>query len=70
MRPDGRANPKQLTMTADSQRDIAELRDIAIAAHKEATGNDDNLVIGLQLTHSGPLLQAERQHQVRVDHRL
>ena len=53
VRPDGRANPKQLTMTAESQRDIAELRDIAIAAHKEATGNDDNLVIGLQLTHSG-----------------
>jgi 2,4-dienoyl-CoA reductase-like NADH-dependent reductase (Old Yellow Enzyme family) len=53
VRPDGRANPKQLTMTADSQRDIAGLREISIAAHKEATGNDDNLVIGLQLTHSG-----------------
>jgi 2,4-dienoyl-CoA reductase-like NADH-dependent reductase (Old Yellow Enzyme family) len=53
VRPDGRANPKQLTMTAESQRDIAELRDIAIAAHKEVVGNDDDLVIGLQLTHSG-----------------
>ena len=53
VRPDGRANPKQLMMTADSQRDIAGLRDIAIAGHKEATGNDDYLVIGLQLTHSG-----------------
>lgn len=53
VRPDGRANPKQLTMTAESQSDIANLRDIAIAAHKEAVGNDDGLVIGLQLTHSG-----------------
>jgi 2,4-dienoyl-CoA reductase-like NADH-dependent reductase (Old Yellow Enzyme family) len=53
VRPDGRANPKQLMMTAESQKDIAGLRDIAIAAHKEAVGNDDNLVIGLQLTHSG-----------------
>jgi 2,4-dienoyl-CoA reductase-like NADH-dependent reductase (Old Yellow Enzyme family) len=53
VRPDGRANPKQLTMTAESQKDIAGLRDIAIAAHKEAVGNDDDLVIGLQLTHSG-----------------
>jgi len=53
VRFDGRANPKQLTMTADSQSEIAGLRDILIAAHKEATGNDDDLVIGLQLTHSG-----------------
>ena len=53
VRPDGRANPKQLMMTEQSQRDIAALRDITIAAHKEATGNDDDLVIGLQLTHSG-----------------
>ena len=53
VRFDGRANPKQLTMTAESQSDIAALRDILIAAHKEATGNDDDLVIGLQLTHSG-----------------
>ena len=53
VRPDGRANPKQLTMTAKSQRDIAGLRDILIDAHKEATGNTDNMAIGLQLTHSG-----------------
>ena len=53
VRPDGRANPKQLIMTDESQSDIAALRDTLIAAHKEATGNDDDLVIGLQLTHSG-----------------
>jgi NADPH2 dehydrogenase len=53
VRPDGRANPKQLTMTADSQGSIADLRDILISAHKEAAGSDDDLVIGLQLTHSG-----------------
>jgi len=53
VRFDGRANPKQLTMTAESQSEIAALRDILIAAHKEAAGDDDDLVIGLQLTHSG-----------------
>ena len=53
VRFDGRANPKQLTMTAESQSDIAGLRDITIAAHKEATGGEDDVVIGLQLTHSG-----------------
>jgi NADPH2 dehydrogenase len=53
VRPDGRANPRQLIMTAQSQKDIAELRQIVIDAHKEATGGEDDLIIGLQLTHSG-----------------
>jgi NADPH2 dehydrogenase len=53
VRPDGRANPKQLYMADHSQKDIAELRQIVIDAHKEATGGEDNLIIGLQLTHSG-----------------
>ena len=29
------------------------MREHLIDAHKEAAGNDDDLVIGLQLTHSG-----------------
>lgn len=52
VRPDGRANPLQLVMTADTQKDIAELRESVVAAHRAATGTDD-VVIGLQLTHSG-----------------
>jgi 2,4-dienoyl-CoA reductase-like NADH-dependent reductase (Old Yellow Enzyme family) len=54
VRPDGRANPKQLIMTAESQSDIARMRESVIAAHRQATGEDgDDVVIGLQLTHSG-----------------
>ena len=53
VRPDGRANPNQLMMTADSQASIARLRETLVAAHRDAMGNDDGLVIGLQLTHSG-----------------
>ncbi|MGN6572497.1 MAG: hypothetical protein ACTHLO_13900 [Pseudolabrys sp.] len=53
VRPDGRANPKQLLMTEQSMSDIAAMRESVIAAHKEATGGEDNVVIGLQLTHSG-----------------
>jgi len=54
VRPDGRANPRQLIMTAASQSDIAALRESVIAAHREATGEDgSDVVIGLQLTHSG-----------------
>jgi NADPH2 dehydrogenase len=54
VRSDGRANPKQLVMAEHTQSDIARMRDGVIAAHKEATGSDGHdLVIGLQLTHSG-----------------
>ena len=53
MRPDGRANPKQLIMTEQSMGDIAAMRESVIAAHKEATGGEEDVVIGLQLTHSG-----------------
>ena len=53
VRHDGRANPQQLVMGEHTQRDIAELRSILIQAHKEAIGDDRDLVIGLQLTHSG-----------------
>jgi len=53
VRPDGRANPKQLVMTEQSQGDIAAMRESLVEAHKEATGGETNVIIGLQLTHSG-----------------
>src|SRR5258708_11217128 len=53
VRRDGRANPNQLMLTEDTQADIAALRALLVAAHKETFGDDRGLVIGLQLTHSG-----------------
>jgi NADPH2 dehydrogenase len=53
VRPDGKANPNQLTFTRDTVTGIARLRDEAIAAHRAAIGDPADLVIGLQLTHSG-----------------
>ncbi|WP_293867232.1 hypothetical protein [uncultured Alsobacter sp.] len=53
VRADGRANPNQLMLTDATQGDIAGLRDTLVKAHREAFGNDDGLVVGLQLTHSG-----------------
>jgi 2,4-dienoyl-CoA reductase-like NADH-dependent reductase (Old Yellow Enzyme family) len=53
VRPDGKANPNQLTFTRDTVAGMARLRDAAIAAHREAVGDPGDLVIGLQLTHSG-----------------
>jgi NADPH2 dehydrogenase len=53
VRHDGRANPNQLVIAPHTERGLARLREILIEEHRRATGSDDGLVIGLQLTHSG-----------------
>src|SRR3984893_1692467 len=50
---EGRANPNQLLINEHTKAEIALLRETLIAAHKEACGSTDDLLIGLQLTHSG-----------------
>jgi len=63
VRPDGRANPNQLMLNASTEREIGAMRESLIAAHREAMGNDDGLVIGLQLTHSGRFCKPNDHHQ-------
>jgi NADPH2 dehydrogenase len=53
VRPDGRANPNQLMINDATLGEIAELRRILIEAHLASFGTADDLLIGLQLTHSG-----------------
>jgi NADPH2 dehydrogenase len=53
VRPDGRANPNQLMALEETKGDLAELREILVAAHQEKCGSTEDLLIGLQLTHSG-----------------
>jgi len=53
IRPDGRANPNQLIIAEQNKKDLAELRETLVRAHKERCGTADDLVIGFQLTHSG-----------------
>ncbi|MBR0459849.1 MAG: hypothetical protein IJJ26_11485 [Victivallales bacterium] len=49
----GRSNPQQLMLDDNTAPDLKNiLRDMR-AAHREKFGTDDDLVIGLQLTHSG-----------------
>jgi 2,4-dienoyl-CoA reductase-like NADH-dependent reductase (Old Yellow Enzyme family) len=52
---DGRANPRQVTLTPKTHRAIAGLREALVAAHRERFGAnaDADLFVGLQLTHSG-----------------
>lgn len=53
VRPDGRANPHQLLLNDDTLADLAELRETLVAEHRQHHGCDDELLVGLQLTHSG-----------------
>ena len=53
VRPDGRANPNQLMITPETLDDLADLRQQLAGNHKEKYGRADDLLIGLQLTHSG-----------------
>ncbi len=50
---EGRANPNQLLLNSDTSDELASLRETLVAAHVEACGTVDDLLVGLQLTHSG-----------------
>jgi 2,4-dienoyl-CoA reductase-like NADH-dependent reductase (Old Yellow Enzyme family) len=53
VRHDGRANPNQLVMNASNVGDIESLKDELTDSHAQRFGNTDDLLVGLQLTHSG-----------------
>lgn len=53
VRMDGRANPNQLVISAETEGELADLRSLLVLSHEERYGRSDDLVIGLQLTHSG-----------------
>ncbi len=53
VRPDGRANPNQLMINAETVGELADLRGLLVQAHAAGFGRTDDLLIGLQLTHSG-----------------
>jgi 2,4-dienoyl-CoA reductase-like NADH-dependent reductase (Old Yellow Enzyme family) len=69
---EGRANPRQLGINPATVDALARLVETTRQAHREAIGNDDDLLVGLQLTHSGryscerPLLA---QHDSLLDPR-
>ncbi len=68
VRHDGRANPNQLVLNDTTAAEIAGLRDILLAAHREQFGGTDDLVVGLQLTHSGRF--ARPRHKDRPEPRV
>lgn len=53
VREDGRANPRQLWITKQNLGDYAALYERMLRLHREAWGTTDDLIIPIQLTHSG-----------------
>ncbi len=51
--PEGLANPRQLMINQENLSDFSRLVDRTRASHRTAYGTDDDLLVGLQLTHSG-----------------
>lgn len=68
VRPDGRANPRQLILSEATQGGLAALRAELVKAHEQAFGTSADLVIGFQLTHSGRFCRPtdNRRYEPRV----
>jgi 2,4-dienoyl-CoA reductase-like NADH-dependent reductase (Old Yellow Enzyme family) len=50
---DGRANPRQIVLSESTRDAFTRMVADCRKAHRDANGDDSNLAIGLQLTHSG-----------------
>jgi 2,4-dienoyl-CoA reductase-like NADH-dependent reductase (Old Yellow Enzyme family) len=53
VRHDGRANPNQLVAAERNRPGLAHLRQVLLDTHRDRFGTTDDLLLGLQLTHSG-----------------
>ncbi|MBM3878187.1 MAG: NADH:flavin oxidoreductase [Verrucomicrobia bacterium] len=71
VRPDGRANPNQLVLSAPNLPGFVELVRLVRRTHQERHGAVDDLVLGFQLTHSGRFCRPtdKRRMEPRVAYR-
>jgi len=53
VRQDARGSPNQLMISEETVDEIGELRELLVRTHEEYFGDSDDLLVGLQLTHSG-----------------
>ena len=63
VRHDGRANPNQLCLGPSSEGDLVQLREDLLEGHRAAGLETSDLVIGLQLTHSGRYSRPDPDHK-------
>ena len=64
---DGRANPNQTLATPENRAGLRQLLETLRGAHRERFGRDDDLLVGLQLTHSGRFC---RPHSKKLEPRI
>jgi 2,4-dienoyl-CoA reductase-like NADH-dependent reductase (Old Yellow Enzyme family)/L-alanine-DL-glutamate epimerase-like enolase superfamily enzyme len=57
---EGRANPRQLWINEANLPALAALRRALVEAHEEQFGRTDDLLVGLQITHSGRFCRPNR----------
>jgi NADPH2 dehydrogenase len=69
VRPDGRANPRQLVIGEHTVAALASLRADLLAAHVDAGGDSSGPVVGLQLTHSGRWSRPDGAPRPRIAYR-
>jgi 2,4-dienoyl-CoA reductase-like NADH-dependent reductase (Old Yellow Enzyme family) len=69
VRPDGRANPNQLVSSDATTRGLAELRSGLVEEHERCHGTSHDLLVGLQLTHSGRFARPDGSPAPRVAYR-
>jgi 2,4-dienoyl-CoA reductase-like NADH-dependent reductase (Old Yellow Enzyme family) len=62
VQPAGRANPQQLLATPANRAGLAQLLERLRQAHRTRFGSTDDLVVGLQLTHSGRFSRPHARH--------
>jgi len=66
VRVDGRAHPKQLPRDPGATTEPGNLRHGLVEAHRARFGQTDDLVVGLQLTHSGRWARPDGTQQPRT----
>ena len=64
VRPDGRATPNELLIDEATLSGLAALRDALVEEHRRSHGRTDDLLVGLQLTHSGRFAGTARARPV------
>ncbi len=58
----GRANPGQILAVQENREGLAQLLRVTLNAHREAFDTIDDLLVGLQLTHSGRYSRPNSSH--------
>ena len=74
VRPDGRANPNQLMILDSTMKAIEDLRKALVDEHRSNFGSTDDLIVGMQLTHSGrfcrPNIKTKLEPKIAYHHPL